>query len=132
MKSTTYLALAVLYTSIVNLVFGVQAIAQWPYLSSLPVRMPLAWLIAGKLAWGVVFGVIAWGVWRLAAWGRKAVLAGVVLYQLHIWVNHILFDTSDYARQVWPFAAGMSLVTIGLVWGFMFLPAVHRLYEHRS
>jgi hypothetical protein len=130
LKSTTCLALLVLYISVANIAFGVQALTQWFYLSTLPVRMPLAWLIAGKLAWGIAWSVIAWGVWRLAAWGRKAALAGIVLYQLHIWINHVLFDTSDHAQQMWPFAAGLSLVTIGLLWGFMFVPAVRRLYEH--
>lgn len=132
MKSTTWFALAVLYLSAVNLVFGAQALASGPPWSAWPARAPLAWLIAGKLAWGVVFGVTAWGVWRLRPWGRKLLLGAITLYQAHIWLNHILFDASDYARQVWPFAAGVSVVTLGVAWGFMFWPKIRRRYTKQE
>jgi uncharacterized membrane protein (DUF2068 family) len=127
MKS--FLALAVLYISVENLVFGVQAAVEWPYLSAQPVHVPLAWLIAGKLVWGIVFGVTAWGVWRLKAWGRKLLLIGATLYQVHIWINHLLFDTVAYAWQVRPFQVGITLITLAVVWGYMCLPDVRRLYS---
>ena len=97
-------------------------------MATLPLAMPLAYLAAGGLVWGIAFVVAALGVWRLWPWARRLVLAAIVLYQLHIWVNHLIFDTSDYARQVWPFHIGVSVAWVVVVWGYMFLPGIRRLW----
>ena len=91
--------------------------------------MPLTYLAAGGLVWSIAFVVAALSVWRLWPWARKLVLGAIVLYQLHIWVNHFVFDTSDYARQLWPFHIGISLAWVVVVWGYMFLPGIRRLWE---
>ena len=96
--------------------------------ATLPLAMPLTYLAAGGLAWGVVFVAAATGVWRLWPWARKLVLAAIVVYQLHIWANHLIFDTSDYSRQVWPFHIGISVAWVVVVWGYMFLPGIRRLW----
>lgn len=118
--------LAALYLSVANLVFGAQAIASWPALSAQAPPALLAWLVTGKLAWGIIFGVTAWSVGRWKAWGRKLLLAAITLYQAHIWLNHLLFDVSEYSRQVWPFEAGISLITLAAVWGLACLPSLRR------
>ncbi len=127
-----FFVLAVLYLSVTNLVFGAQAIAQWAYLTEQPLSIPLPWLVAGKLVWGGLFGLTAWGLWRLRAWGRRALLVGITLYQVHIWANHLFFDVSVLARQAWPFEIGLSVVTLAVVWGGMFLPKLRRLYGGKA
>jgi hypothetical protein len=99
---------------------------------TLPLTMPLPYLGLGGLFWGVVFVVTALGIWRVWQWARRLLLGAVIVYQLHIWINHLVFDTSIYARQVWPFAAGISLVWIIVVWGFLFLPGIRRIYTPLS
>jgi len=91
--------------------------------------MPLSYLAACGLVWGLVFTVAAFGIWRLWSWARRLVLGAVIVYQLHIWLNHFVFDISDYARQVWPFQAGVSVMWVILTWGFMFWPGVRQLYS---
>ncbi len=127
-----YFALALLGLGVTNFVFGAQAVTQWSYYSTLPLRIPLVWLIGGKLVWGIVFGITAWGVWRLRPWGRKLLLTSLTLYQAHIWLNHILFDVSEYSRQVWPFEAGISLITLAVVWGLVGLPSLRRSYANQE
>lgn len=126
MKRITLLSLMMFYLGASNLIFGTQAIANWPALSAQAPPALLAWLVTGKLAWGVIFGVTAWSVGRLKAWGRKLLLAAITLYQAHIWLNHLLFDVSEYSRQVWPFEAGVSLITLAAVWGLACLPSLRR------
>jgi len=41
----------------------------------------------------------------------------------------LLFDRSDYAPQVWPLAVVHTLLTLLVVWGFLYWPAVRRLYD---
>ena len=118
-----------LYLGAVNLIRARLALRGESFVASLPLTMPLPYLAASAMVWGSVFCIAAFGVWRLWPWARKLTLGAIVIYQLHIWINHFLFDTSDYARQVWPFQAGVSAAWIILVWGFLFLPAVRHFYS---
>jgi hypothetical protein len=130
-KSVTFLALAVLYLGMVNLARARLALDSQSFARTLSLAMPLPYLAAGALIWGVVFVVAAFGMWRLWPWARKLLLGAIIVYQLHIWINHLLFDTSNYARQVWPFYAGISLAWIVIVWGLLFLPGIRRHYQSR-
>ena len=127
-RSVTFFALAVLYLGVVNLARAWLALNGSSFERALPLRMPLPYLGLGGLFWGVVFVVAAFGIWRVWPWARQVSLGAIVVYQLHIWINHWVFDTSVYSRQVWPFEAGMSLMWTLVVWGFMNLPGIRRLY----
>jgi len=126
--SVTFFALAVLYLGIVNLARAWLALNGTSFERTLPLTMPLRYLGIGGLAWGCVFVVTAFGIWRVRPWARKVLLGAIVVYQLHIWINHWVYDTSVYSRQVWPFEAGISLMWTLVVWGFMNLPGIRRLF----
>jgi hypothetical protein len=49
------------------------------------------------------------------------------LYQAHIWLNHLLFDASDYARQTRPRDLALSALFLAVVWGTLHLPGVRRI-----
>jgi uncharacterized membrane protein (DUF2068 family) len=128
----TFFSLAVLLLgSGLNVLRAVWAWRQANVLADLAVAtsMPMALLTGTSLAWGVAFGVCGLGLWRLRSWGRRSTLAAVTLFHVHIWFNHIAFDRSDYARQVWPFAIVHTLVTLLVVWVFLLWPATRRLYS---
>jgi hypothetical protein len=129
LKSVTFLALAVLYLGAMNLARAWLALESQPFTRTLPLAIPLPYLAASALIWGLVFVVAAFGVWRLWPWARALLLGAIVLYQLHIWANHWIFDTSSYSRQVWPFHAGISVAWVVIIWGFSFLPSIRRLYQ---
>jgi hypothetical protein len=127
--SVNYFALAVLYLGAVNLARAGLALNRQSFEQTLPLAIPLPYLAAGGLLWGSVFTVAALGVWRLWPWARKLLLGAIVLYQLHVWANHLAFDTSDYSRLVWPFDIGISVAWAVFVWGFLFLPGIRRLFS---
>ena len=128
-RSVTLFALAVLYLGLVNLARAWLALNGSPFERALPLAAPLPYFGLGGLFWGVVFVVTAFGLWRVRPWARKAMLGAILIYQVHIWINHFVFDSSVYSRQVWPFEAGTSLAWIMVVWGFLFLPGIKRLYS---
>ena len=111
-----------------NLVRARLALDGQSFVQTLPLTMPLTYLGIGGLVWGSVFVVAAFGVCRLRQWARKLLLAAIIVYQLHIWANHLIFDTSAYSRQVWPFQIGISLAWMIGVWGFLFLPGIRRIF----
>jgi hypothetical protein len=121
-------ALAVLYLGVMNLARARLALGGQSFAQTLPLTMPLAYLGTGGLAWGIVFVVGAVGAWRLSPWARMLLLAAIIVYQLHMWANHLIFDTSAYSHQVWPFQIGISLAWIVVVWGFLFLPSIRRAF----
>jgi hypothetical protein len=53
----------------------------------------------------------------------------VTLFHGQIWFNHIVFDRSDYARQVWPFAIVNTVAVLIVVWGFLNWPSIRRVYQ---
>jgi hypothetical protein len=114
---------------VVNLARAWLALDGQSFTRTLPLAMPLPYLAAGAWVWGLVFVVAAFGVWRLWRWARALLLGAIVFYQLHIWANHLIFDTSSYSRQVWPFHAGISAAWVIIIWGFLFLPGIWRLYS---
>jgi hypothetical protein len=127
--SVTFFALAVLYLGVVNLARAWLALNGSSFERTLALAMPLPYLGVGGLTWGIVFILVSFGIWRVWPGARKVLLGAIVVYQCHIWINHFVFDTSVYSRQVWPFEAGISLVWIIVVWGFLFLPGIKRLYS---
>ena len=130
-RCVTLFALAVLYLSVVNLARGWLASFGLGFERTLPLSLPLPYLAACGLIWGIAFAVIAFGLWRLWPWARSLALGAILLYQGHIWANHLLFDVSAYSRQVWPFHVGISIVWIVVVWGFLALPGIRQLYRRK-
>jgi hypothetical protein len=66
---------------------------------------------------------------RFRPWGRWSTLTAVTLYEAHVWVNHLLFDASDHARQAWPWDALMTVLVLTLVWGSLSLGSVRKTFE---
>jgi uncharacterized membrane protein (DUF2068 family) len=128
---TIFSLLVLLMGSALNLTRAMWAFRQADALADLPLStsMPMGLLAATSLIWGFAFLVCAYGLWRLRPWGRIATLALVTLYHVNIWFNHVVFDRSDYARQVWPFAVVNSLVALAVVWGFLNWPSIRDLYR---
>jgi hypothetical protein len=81
--------------------------------------IPLPYAIASAAIWGGVLISAAGGVWRLKRWGLWLTLSAVTASQAHGWIDHWLFDRSDYARLSTGFAAGTTLLTLALVWSAM-------------
>jgi hypothetical protein len=130
-RVTIFTLLVLLLGSGVNLARAAWTLAQADALAvlSLSTSMPMSYLFGISLAWCLVFGLCSFGLWRLRSWGRTVTLVSVTLYHGHVWFNHILFDRSDYARQVWPFAIAHTAVVLSLVWGFLNWPSMRQVFE---
>jgi hypothetical protein len=122
----------VLYLGVVNLARATLALSGSTFEKTLPLTMSLPYLAAGGIVWGSVFVAAAFGIWKLWARARRLLLIAIVVYQAHIWINHWFFDTSSYSRQVWPFQAGISVITTVVVGGFLFLPGIRGKFAKRE
>ena len=96
-------------------------------LPDLPLTIPWAYLAGMGVFWGIAMMVCAVGLYLRRPWSRKATLAVATLYQAHVWLNHLLFDASDYARQTRPRDLALSALFLAVVWGTLHLPGVRRI-----
>src|SRR5512137_1843080 len=87
-------------------------------------------LIVIGLTWVIGFGLAAWGLWRMRSWGRTWMLIAIVAYQAQQWIMRFsLMRSSDEVIRR-PADVFLSLLSIVIVWGFLFIPKIRRLYRH--
>jgi hypothetical protein len=101
------------------------------YASNLPdlsMSAPLSYFAATGSCWGVVFILCTAGLSRFRDWGRWSTLAAVTLYQANVWINHLLFSASDYARQTILRNLALTAVLLLVFWISLSLPAVRRVF----
>ena len=87
-------------------------------------------LIVIGLTWAIGFGLAAWGLWRLRSWGRTWMLIAIVAYQTQQWIMRFALMRSPDEVIRRPADFFLSLVSIAVVWGFLFIPKIRRLYRH--
>jgi hypothetical protein len=87
-------------------------------------------LISIGLTWAIGFGLAAWGLWRLRSWGRTWMLIAIIAYQAQQWIMRFaLMRSSDEVIRR-PADVVLSLLSIIVVWGFLFIPKIRRLYRN--
>jgi hypothetical protein len=105
------------------------------YAVQLPdLQMTISWTYLAVMGgfWSVVFLVCTVALMRLWPWGRWTALAATTLYQIHVWVNHFLFDANERARQLWPRDAALTLALLVFVWVVLNLPGVRREFRAKE
>jgi hypothetical protein len=125
-KSVLALAFLVLILGLANLGRAGMALRHDALLPDLPLTVPLTYLATMGGFWGLVLTVCTVGLVRLRLWGRWGTLAAVTLYQVHVWVNHLLFDANDYARLTQPCDLLLTLLLLTLVWGLLTWPSIRK------
>jgi len=123
------LGLLVLALGLANLGRAVMALRYDTLLPDLPLTVPLTYLAAMGGFWGLIFVVCTVGLVRFRPWGRWGTMAAVTLYEIHVWVNHLLFDGSDYARQTRPRDLLLTMLLLALVWVSLNLHSVRKTFS---
>ena len=119
-------ATLVLMVGLANLARGGLAIASAVRLPGLPMTVRWEYLAASGILWGLVLTVCAFCLVGFCRWARLATLGASTLYQVHVWVNHLLYDANDYARGTWPRDLVISGLFLAIIWGVLSWPSVRR------
>jgi hypothetical protein len=109
--------------------FQVWSAVQWSdFMRSLGLATEANLLIVSGATWAIGFGLAAWGLWRMRSWGRTWTLIAILAYQAEQWIMRLaLMHSSDEVTRR-PADAGLALLSIIVVWGFLFTPKIRRLY----
>src|SRR5512136_2744406 len=72
------------------------AVQRYDFMRSLDLATEANLLIVSGLTWMIGFGLAAWGLWRMRAWGRTWTLIAIVAYQAEQWIMRLsLMHSSD-------------------------------------
>jgi hypothetical protein len=123
------LGVLILVLGLANLARAALALRYNALLPSMPMTVSLTYVAATSGFWGLVSVVCAVGLVRFYPWGRWGTLAVATLYEIHVWVNHLLFDASDYARQTWPRDLALTLLLLILTWALLNWPSIRKEFK---
>ena len=126
----TIFALLVLLLAAWNAFQVVSAVQHYDLMSILNLSTEANLLILMGVTWTIGFGLAAWGLWRRRSWGRTWMLIAIAAYQAQQWIMRLsLMRSSDEVIRR-PADFWLSLLSIAVVWGFLFIPKIRKLYRH--
>jgi len=128
-KWVVYLSVVVLGLGSANVGRAGVALTYRARLPDLEMMVSWAYLAVTGGVWGAVFFACLVGLLGFRRWGRWSTLVAVVVYEIHVWVNHLLFDANEYARSVWPRDLALTLLLLILVWGTLNWPSVRATFK---
>jgi hypothetical protein len=124
----TLLAVVVFSLSAAGFASLVAGLARWQTFTGLSLSLPLWLLIAFGGMWGVIWLVVAWGLWRLLPWAWHTTIACWIVYQVMIIGQQVLFARGDYERDRLPFAIGVTILLTVLLIAGLTLPRVRQAF----
>ena len=127
----TLFSLLVLLLAAWNVFQVWSAVQRYDFMRMLNLTTPANLLIIMGATWAIGFGLAAWGLWRLRSWGRTWMLIAIVAYQAQQWIMRFTLVRSSDEIVRRPADAFLSLLSIAVVWGFLFIPKVRRLYNDK-
>lgn len=86
--------------------FG-QTLAWWPFLSSLPIRVPPLYLALTGLVWGIFGEVAVYRVWLGKPKARQTVRYLTLAYALVFWLEQFLLMDDPLRKTNWAFSAAV-------------------------
>jgi fucose 4-O-acetylase-like acetyltransferase len=131
-KWIAVLSLVVLALGLGNLARMVMALRYATSLPDLPMTVSWTYLAAMGGFWCVAFLVCAAALIRLWSWARWGTLAAVTLYQVHVWVDHLLFDANERAYQLRLWNLMCTLLLLTFVWIVLSWPSVRKEFEAKA
>ena len=107
-----------------------QAMLNWQLLIELGAVPGPAYIAAGGVLWGLAGLGPAWGLWSRKPWAvRLSQIAGPV-YPVTYWADKLAFNQNPQGFQNWPFALGLTVIWLGLI--YLGLPRARSSYPHEQ
>jgi hypothetical protein len=131
-KSVTWLVVGVLSLWIVYLTRLVSTLQQWDYLSTLPLSVPPAYLLATGSIWSILPLPVMWGLLARKRWALKALAGFAGLYGLYYWMERWLVESNPLRTTNWPFTLAATIILFILVFWILSRKAVKSYFGENN
>lgn len=121
--------LLLLILAAANLGRAIVALVNLGYLTTLPLTIPLEYLVATSLLWAAALAACGIGLSRFYRWSWAATLVAATLYQVNLWATRLLFDASDFALLGRSRDLLLTALFLAFVWGVLCWPSVRRVFK---
>ena len=124
----TIFALLVLLLAAWNAFQVLSALQRYDLLRTLNLSTEANLLFVMGVTWTIGFGLAAWGLWRMRSWGRTWTLIAIIAYQAQQWIMRlsVMRSSDEVIRRPADFL--LSLLSIAVVWGFLFIPKIRQRF----
>jgi hypothetical protein len=126
----TLFSLLVLLLAVWNVFQVWNAFQKYDFMRTLNLTTEANLLIVTGVTWAIGFGLAAWGLWRMRSWGRTWMLIAIIVYQAQQWIMRLSLMRSSEEVLRRPADAFLALLSIAVVWGFLFIPKIRKLYRN--
>lgn len=131
-RLVTWLALLVLLLGVANLIGAYGLLLRWQALTLVELSLPLWALLAPAAVWGVIWPVLALGLWGLRPWARLGVMFGFPLYELILVGRQVVFAQGAYSRGALPLKAALALALTAIIIVVLTRPRIRRAFDWRG
>ena len=118
--SVTLLLGLVLILSAWGAVRFTAALQWWNVLNEFDSRLSPVYLAATGIVWCIIGIVLLWGIFFRTAWSRSALIAGMIVWQVELWIERMTLESQ------------VSNLPFALTVSCLFLGAIITLSLHRS
>ncbi len=127
----TLFSLSVLLLAAWNVFQVFSTVQNYDLMRTLGLNTEANLLIIIGVTWAIGFGLAAWGLWRLRSWGRTWMLIAIVAYQVEQWIMRFALVRSSDEVVRRPADLVLALLSIVVVWSFLFIPKIRSLYRNQ-
>ncbi|MBN1310881.1 MAG: hypothetical protein JXB30_05620 [Anaerolineae bacterium] len=128
----TLLAVAVFILSVAGFTGLAVGLARRHIFTELNLALPFWLLLTSGGIWGIIWLGVAWGLWRLLSWSRRAAIVCFIMYQIMFIGQQGLFAQGEYERARLPFVIGAAVLLSALVIFGLTRPRVQQAFEASS
>jgi hypothetical protein len=126
--AVTVLILMVLSYTVLGWFGLLDALRRWDFLQTLPLTVPLFYLVL-RSALMAVFGLpLIWGLWIGRPWAWYATQIYAVVLVTFYWLDRVLVAQPAVIGERWPFMVAITLLELFLVTLALWLPSGRRFF----
>ena len=115
----TILVLVVLIFTSLNVIRSISAIQSWSFLESLPLQIPVIYLILSGLIWAFLGFLLLISYILKKKWTLPLAMIMFIGYPVYYWIDHLLISKWRINDHQWRFA--LALTILSLILGFWML-----------
>ena len=107
-------------------------LANWDFLSSLPLSVPPIYLLLSALFWGTLGVFLALGVWGGCSWAPKSGRWAALAFAFFGWLDRVILQANGPQHVNWPFNLFLTGLLLVSVFAVFSLPEAQAYFGEKN